>query len=286
MNNMRKHRTYTVLSILCALILALSGCTSAATSTAASTSQETAATSSQTAATDASATYVQVQSIQDGTITAIIGTMTQPTGQPGETAQEGSTPQGTPPEMPSSDSTQQGTPPEQPSGDNQQGTPPEMPSGDSTQQGQGAPGGMMGFTAGEAVITFSVNDTTIVTRQNGPETAEAAISDIAAGDILAVTLSSDNTAEAIVIQSAGGMGDPAQTSGQPGSSFGGSSTVTNGTAATTTDADGTVSTQTYTSDGDDKTHCGSTAQPSSSTTSRSARRAARRPTPKTATSTA
>ncbi len=237
---MRRHRTYIVLSIASALVLALSGCTAAATTTAASTTQETAATSTQTAATDANTTYVQVQSVQDNTITAIVGTMTQPTGQPGDTAQEGSASQGTPPEMPSGDSTQQGTP-------------PEMPSGDSTQQGgQSAPGGMMGFTAGEAVITFNVNDATTVTKQNGPETAEAAIGDIVTGDILAVMLSSDNTAQTIVIQSAGGTGDPSQTGGQTGANFGGSSTVTNGTAASTIDADSTVSTQTYTSSGDDE----------------------------------
>ena len=223
---MRKHDTLIIFSILSAAVLALSGCTSAATTTAASTSQETTATSTQTSVTEANTTYVQVQSVDDGTITAIIGTMTQPTGQPGDTAQEGGASQGTPPEMPSDDSTQQG--------------------------GQSAPGGMMGFTAGEAVITFNINDATIVTKQNGPESTQAAISDIVTGDILAVTLSSDNLAETIVIQSAGGTGDPSQTGGQTGANFGGSDTVTNGTAATTIDADTTLSAQTYASSGDDE----------------------------------
>lgn len=202
---MRKHWTYLSLSILIAAALALSGCGTTATAT--DTAQETQ-TAVQTAPVDANATYVQVQSIQDGTITAVVGTMSQP-------------------QMPSDDSAQQGTPPAQPSGNGdsaQQGTPPEMPSGDSMQQGNP---GMMGFTAGDAVITFNVGDATVVTKQNGPETADAAITDIAVGDILAVTLSSDNTAETIVIQSAG-QGDPSQTGTQPGANFGGSSIVTNG----------------------------------------------------------
>jgi hypothetical protein len=138
------------------------------------------------------------------------------------------TQQGTPPAQPSGsgDSAQQGTPPEMPSGDSaQRGTPPEMPSGDSTQQGNPS---MMGFTAGDAVISFNVGDATVVTKQNGPETTDAAITDIAVGDILAVTLSSDDMAESIVIQSAGGAVDPTQAGTQPGANFGGSSTVTNG----------------------------------------------------------
>lgn len=225
---MRKHWTYLSLSVLLAAALALSGCGTTATAT--DTAQETQ-TAVQTAPVDANATYVQVQSMQDGTITAVVGTMSQP-------------------QTPSGDGTQQGTPPAQPSGSGdsaQQGTPPEMPSGDSTQQGNP---GMMGFTAGDAVITFNVGDATVVTKQNGPETTDAAIADIEVGDILAVTLSSDNTAETIVIQSAGQ--GATQTGGQPGANFGGSSTVTNGTAATTIDADTTVSAQTYTSGGDDE----------------------------------
>ena len=241
---MRKHWTYLSLSVLLAAALALSGCGTTASST---DTMQQAQTAVQTASVDATATYVQVQSIQEGTITAVVGTMRQPEMPSGDNAQ-----QSTPPTQPSGsgDSAQQGTPPEQPSGSGdstQQGTPPQMPSGDSAQQGGQ---GVMGFTAGDAVITFNVGDATVVTKQNGPETAQGALSDIAVGDILAVTLSSDNTAETIVIQSAGQ--GATQTGGQPGANFGGSSTVTNGTAATTFDADTTVSAQAYTSSGDDE----------------------------------
>lgn len=228
---MRKNRALLILSIFSAAVLALSGCTTASPGTG-DTAQAATSTTNTSTVVENSATYVQVQSIQDGTITAVVGTMTQP-------------------QMPSGDGTQQGTPPAQPSGGGdsaQQGTPPQMPSGDST---QGA-SRMMGFTAGDAVITFNVNDATIVTKQSGQEASEAVIGDIAVGDILAVTLSGDNTAESIVIQSAGGMGDPAQTGTQPGANFGGSSTVANGTAANTIDSDSTIRSQTYTSSGDDE----------------------------------
>lgn len=128
-----------------------------------------------------------------------------------------------------------------------------MPSGSNGKQSeQSALGGMMGFTASDEVITFNVDDSTVISKQNGPEMAEATISDISVGDILAVTLSGDNVVETIVIQSVGGMGDISQTGGQPGSNFGGSDTVTNGTSAATIDADTTVSAETYTSSGDDE----------------------------------
>lgn len=228
---MRKHRTYIVISIMSAMILALSGCTTAASGSV-STEEMATETAAQALAIDTSATYVQVQSVENGAITAMVGTMTQPTGQPNANGQ--------------GNGQQQGTPPEMPSGDNaQQGTPPEMPSED------GARGGFPGFTAGDAVIIFQVNSTTVITKQSGAESTAAMLDDIAAGDILAVTLSSDNTAEVIVIQSVG-MGGAARADGQPGAKFGGSSTVTNGTAATTIDSDTSVSAQSYASSGDDE----------------------------------
>lgn len=259
---MKKIKYFKFLSIICAVSLAataLAGCSTASTIE----QSTTVATASpvQTASVDSDAIYVQVQSIDGSTITGVLGTITQPTdnsaqqGTPPDMPSGDSTQQGTSPEMPSGDSAPQGTPPEMPSGDStQQGTPPDMPSGDSTQQGgPGGQGGMMGFTASDAVITFQVTDTTVVTKQSGPETTEAALSDVAADDILSVTLSNDNVAMTIVIQSTGDSAQQAsQPGGQPGGNFGGSDTVTNGTAVTTIDADTTVSQQTYTSSGDDE----------------------------------
>lgn len=230
---MRKNRTYIVISIMSAMILALSGCTTAASGIASSADAATE-TVSQTQSIDASATYVQVQSVEGDAITAVVGSMAQPTGQPNANTQGDEQQQGNPPEKPSGDSGQQ-----------PQGTPPQMPAEN------GGQAGFPGFTAGEAVITFHVNDTTLVQKQGRTETTAASLNEISAGDILAVTLSGDNTALTIVIQSAG-MDGAAPTGGQPGGSFGGSDTVTNGTAATTIDTDTTASAQTYTSGGDDE----------------------------------
>ena len=242
---MRSHRIWVIVGILTVVILATSGCVS--TTSSESTAQEASASDAVQQIVSSDAVYVQVQSIDSGTVTAVVGTMTQPAEQTSGAGQQsassdqsqgtGSAPQGTPPAQPSGDNTQQGTPPQQPSGDTAQ------------QSGQGMG---MGFTAGDAVITFQIGDTTLVTKQNGPETAAATLYDIAVGDILAVTLSNQNVAESIVIQSAGAGQVASAQGGQPGANFGGSDTVTNGTAATTIDADTNVSAQTYTSSGDDE----------------------------------
>lgn len=269
---------YSALALLAAV--ALAGCSAGAQTSA----EATAAPTQQQAADEA--TYVQVQSISGNTVTALTGTLQQGMGQPGEGSDGGgSQPQGTPPEQPSGDNgSQQGASAEQPSGDNgsqqgasaeqpsggndsPQGTPPEQPSGDNggsqgnpsqsaggaqpDGQGNGGPGGM-GFTAGDETITFMVDDSTIVTAQSGSETVAAAFSDIAAGDILSVTLSDDNVAETIVIQQSGAPDAAAQSAGQPGAGFGGGSTVANGTSANTIDSDAAVTGETYSSGGDDE----------------------------------
>ena len=113
--------------------------------------------------------------------------------------------------------------------------------------GQGAAG--FGFTASDAVITFYTNSSTTVSKQSGQEFVQSALSDIAVGDILAVTIATDNTAQTIVIQS---TGMPDSTDNQGGATFGGSDTVTNGTAATTIDTDTSINAQSYTSSGDDE----------------------------------
>lgn len=226
-----------LIALFCALALglsALSGC-------AAQTSAESAATVADTAqqTTDSSATYVQVQSIENGTITALIGTLSQnaPGGQ-----------QGTPPSGDSANNAQ-GTAPSGDSANQPQGTPP---SGDGTQQGTppsgGATGGMGVFTAGTETLTFTVDSATVITLADG---TTGTIDSIAAGDVLAVTLSSANVAETIAVQSTG-MPQDMNASGQPGASFGGSSEVTNGTSANTIDTDSTVTGETYTSSDDDE----------------------------------
>ena len=210
---MHRGKLYAILGVFTAAVLAMSGCSTTTDSNTATQTASATNAAQQTVSSDA--IYVQVQSVENGTITALVGTMSQPSGQPDGTTQQ----QGTQPQQPSGDSAtqQQGTPPDQSSGSNDQSTPPEMPSGDGTQQGgPGGAGGMMGFTAGTETITFTVSDATVVSKQNGTESATAAASDIAVGDILAVTLSISNAAETIVIQSAGGAQDASAQGGQPG----------------------------------------------------------------------
>ena len=259
MKKTRYIRFLSIISVISLAATALAGCSTA--STGEQSTAEATASPVQTTSVDSDAVYVQVQSVDGDTITGILGTMTQLSsdssqqGTPPDMSSGDSTQQEAPPDMPSSDNAQQGTPPDMSSSDNgQQGTPSDMPSGDSSQQGgPGGQGGMMGFTSSDAVITFSVTDATVITKQSGTDTSEVALSDIAADDILSVTLSNDNVAMTIVIQSAGGgMPSGVQTGSQPGANFGGSDTVTNGTAATTIDADSTISQQTYTSSGDDE----------------------------------
>ena len=249
------------LAVLCAVLLAasaLSGCAAGTSSTTVSAGNASAGNASAGNA-SADATYVQVQSIDNGTITALVGTLSQggPGGQTGTAPSGDNTQQGTPP---SGDNTQQGTPS---SGDNtQQGTAPSgdnapqgtASSGDNSQQGAApsggsAPGGMGGFTAGTETLTFTISDATVITLADG---TTGTVSDIAAGDILAVTLSDANVAETIQVQSGSAMSADMSASGQPGSSFGGSSEVTNGTSAATISEDTTVAGETYSSSGDDE----------------------------------
>ena len=194
---MKRSKIFTLLSILCALTLAvtaLAGCSSSSTTeqvASASNAAPPAMASGSNAAMpvfDENATYVQVQSIDGGSITALVGTMNQPGEQPnaeGNQAAGGST--RTAPE---------GTPAQPADNENTQGA----PSGDKGGQGgPGGQGGMMGFTVGTETITFTVADTATITKLTGAESAEALLTDIAAGDILAVTLTTSNVAETIVI---------------------------------------------------------------------------------------
>ncbi len=164
--------------------------------------------------------------------------------------QGGQAPSGQPPEKPDGDSNQQ--PPsnsgssQSTGSDNQQ--PPEKPDGgapssDSNSQALGgdvpsgeAQGGMPGaggFTAGDESASYDLSEATITKDGN-----EAAVSDIAEGDILRITLDKSGNPETVEIVNAGG--------------FGGSGNVEQGTSANTIDEDGTYTGKTYTSTGDDE----------------------------------
>ncbi len=176
----------------------------------------------------------------------------------------------------SSDSAAQ-TPPEKPddadnaalgsdgSSDNNAQTPPEMPDG----------GGMDFFTAGDDTLTLDFADTEILV-ENGNDTEEGSLDDIAADSILSIEFDENGDVAQVTVLSTrpdgmggngeigapdgfggpGGSGAPGGNgapdgNGAPGG-FGGSGEVTQGDAATTISEDSTVSDETYTSTGDDE----------------------------------
>ena len=169
------------------------------------------------------------------------------------------------------------TPPEKPddadnaalgsdgSSDNNAQTPPEMPNG----------GGMDFFTAGDDTLTLDFSDTEILV-ENGNDTEEGSLDDIAADSILSIEFDENGDVAQVTVLSTrpdgmggngeigapdgfggpGGSGAPGGNgapdgSGAPGG-FGGSGEVTQGDAATTISEDSTVSDETYTSTGDDE----------------------------------
>ena len=150
------------------------------------------------------------------------------------------------------------TPPEKPD-DNSNGaqgsdeqssdaqTPPEMPNG----------GGMDFFTAGDDTLTLDFADTEILV-ENGNDTEEGSLDDIAADSILSIEFDENGDVAQVTVLSTqpGGMGAPDGNkgpgeNGAPGG-FGGSQEVTQGDAATTISEDSTVSDETYASTGDDE----------------------------------
>ena len=195
----------------------------------------------------------QVLSVDGTSVTLQLGTLT-----------EAESPQGNPPEMPdnstgSGDNTQ--TPPDKPDGQAPAGSadgtdstqaPPAKPDGDGSsdsnasapeQPSGSAPSGMPdgnSFTAGDESMTLDLADAALT--KNGESIST---SDLAADDILTVTLNASGKATAAEVVTANGIGSA------PGG-FGGSGEVTQGTSANTIDTDTTVYSSTYTSTGDDE----------------------------------
>lgn len=121
--------------------------------------------------------------------------------------------------------------------------PRDVPDGPGAPGSHGAPGGHGGssFEASGDSITFTLTEDTAVTLEflqgSGAGTAE----DIAVGSVLEVTLDSNDQALEILVKNM-----------NAGGGFGGSSEVTNGTAANTLEEDISVSGETYASDGDNE----------------------------------
>ena len=134
-----------------------------------------------------------------------------------------------PPEKPDNQQSDGQQPPEKP--DNQQSGSQQLPEKPDGAAGNG------GFTAGDETRTFDLSSAAI--EKDGKE---AALSDLAVGDILRLTLENDQVTSVQVITLTGGPG----TGG-----FGGSGTVTQGSSANTITEDGTYSGE-FLSSGDDE----------------------------------
>ena len=157
----------------------------------------------------------------------------------------------TPPEKP--DDANNAAPGSDGSSDSDAQTPPEMPDG----------GGMDFFTAGDDTLTLDFADTEILV-ENGNDTEEGSLDDIAADSILSIEFDENGDVAQVTVLSTrpDGMGGNGEIGapdgfggpggiGAPGG-FGGSGEVTQGDAATTISEDSTVSDETYTSTGDDE----------------------------------
>lgn len=135
----------------------------------------------------------------------------------------------TPPTKPDGDSNSDSqTPPEKPGGDSNNGsTPPDMPDGNSA-------------TFTESGDTAEIDLSSATVTENGNTVS---VSDIEVGDILRITFNDKNTAETVEIVSV---------SANAGGNGGQSGTVTQGDSATTISEDGTYSSASYSSTGDDE----------------------------------
>jgi hypothetical protein len=146
------------------------------------------------------------------------------------------------PEMPSGDVG--GEMPEMPSdfdGEMPGGDMSQMPGGDfSNMQSSGK-----SFEASGEITKITLKDDTKVTLEGS---GEGSISDIKIGSILEISLDDDGNAEEIIIRDLSADSGV----GNAGNGFGGSSEVTNGTAANTIDTDESISGERYSSDGDDE----------------------------------
>ncbi len=112
----------------------------------------------------------------------------------------------------------------------------EAPSGE-TPSGE-APSGEA--PSGEA-ITFTLTDNTVITLEYLQGSGEGSAEDVVLGAVLEVTLDAEGNATAITVKNL-----------NAGNGFGGSSEVTNGTAANTIDEDTEEEAECYASSGDDE----------------------------------
>lgn len=188
---------------------------------------------------------VQVTAVEGDKITAEIGTLRTPgmgeapeeevpEGEKPEGASEGEKPEGAP----------EGEKPEgAPEGEVPEGKPEGAPAGEVPEgkpEGE-KPEGMPGssFSSSGEMIEFTVTEDTVITVEFLQGSDEGTLEDIVLNSVLEIALNEENQATAVTVRNL-----------NAGNGFGGSSEVTNGTAANTVEED--VTDETYTSDGDDE----------------------------------
>lgn len=170
---------------------------------------------------EGSSRIVRVTNVDGQTITGQPGTLKEPKGK----GPEGEKPEGTPPARPG-----------------EEGDESNVPTG-SDLPPQGAPGGPGGsfFEAEDGTITFGIDESTKIVLEQLQGETDGNAEDIVEGAVLEITLEGGDHASKVIVknlQAAGG--------------FGGSETVSNGTAALTIDKDTEESEKAYESDGDDE----------------------------------
>lgn len=191
------------------------------------TGEETVATTEDSAQAEGEVITVQVTAVEGDTITAEVGTLTEvqmsemPEGEK-SSGENGEKPEG---EAPNGDA---------PGGEKPEG---EAPSG-------GTPGNMPGgsnFESSGDTVEFTITDATVITLEYLQGSGEGTAEDIVLGAVLEITFDAEGNATAITVKNL-----------NAGNGFGGSSEVTNGTAANTIDKDTTKEAETYVSFGDDE----------------------------------
>lgn len=195
---LREAKTKIAAVTVCAVCAALlGGCAGNGQSTSQSASQSIA----DGTALHGTTVTVQVQSIEGDAVTAVLGEYSRPEMGvvPSDGMPEGKAPSGS---MPVGEAG--GTPPEQPAGD---GGAPKAPNGEAPSGNMPEGGGRGGvFTAGEETVTFILPEGVSIQMEQGPETAEGSISDLAEGSVLEVTFDGDGAVTAVTIKQTGGIG--------------------------------------------------------------------------------
>ena len=144
-----------------------------------------------------------------------------------------------------------GEPPAKPEGDSSNGVPtgepPAKPEGDANAQGSesGTPPDAPGAPSGGTQMTLTIPDESIIFTSTDGKEAQGSLADITEGTMLQLTIENGANVTKIVAGQGGMGGQPA---GQPGGNGGpgqGSSTVNNGTGATTLEDGASTTGETY-----------------------------------------